>query len=139
MAFNVAAFLSIAERLQFDQTVSSRDEATIRTTAGRMYYAAYLATRESLRIISGDPRYDLNHSAMVAFLERQKDAGVSQIGGQLRELMDQRKCADYHPDRPIDFRTVGIKLRDAKLVLAGQALIRARITKTMLPPSERLP
>lgn len=135
MPFDVTQFLDIAKKLQFDQKVSSADAATIRTTAGRMYYAAYLATRESLRDVSGDPNYDLNHSALIAFLERQTDSDIAELGTILRELMRQRKMADYHPERDLEYRQVGTRLRDADYVLAGQPKIRARLRKGDLPPS----
>ena len=136
MAFDVTEFLAIAKKLQFDTGTSSKDEATIRTTAGRMYYAAYLATRESLRVVSGDPTYDINHSALVQLLERQKDATVAAVGGMLRELMKQRKRADYHPDRILDYRAVGMKLKDATEVLDSQPMLRAKLKKGDLPRSE---
>ena len=137
MAFDVNEFLAIAQKLQFDSGTHSKDEATIRTTAGRMYYAAYLATRESLRFISGDPAYDINHSALVSFLERQTHApSVTKVGSLLRELLKQRKNADYYPDRVMDYRVVGMKLKDAAAVLQSQSQLRALISKKDLPVSQ---
>lgn len=139
MTFDVTQFLEIAKKLQFDSAISSKDDATIRTTAGRMYYAAYLATRDTLRSISGDAAYDINHSALITFLEKQKHSAVSKVGEVLRELMKQRKDADYNPDRMLNYRVVGLKLNDAKFVLDSQSKLRALIRRADLPTSQIVP
>jgi len=47
--FNPLSFLTLAKKLNSTGSVDPRDEATLRTIIGRVYYATHLYVREKLR------------------------------------------------------------------------------------------
>ena len=91
MAFDAHEFRTLAEWLVANQP----HEASLRTAISRIYYAAHLLARESLRTKHGwEPtgRGD-DHSAVIRELRRGK---TTSLGFNINELRRLREHADYH-------------------------------------------
>ncbi|HET7233512.1 MAG TPA: hypothetical protein VFJ16_26105 [Longimicrobium sp.] len=102
------------------------DEVCGRTMLNRMYYAAYLATREALRRHLGNPRFDVAHTALSATLANAADPDVRDLGTQLGVLRVAREEADYQPDREITKWRAALHLPDARHVVNNASRLAAR-------------
>jgi hypothetical protein len=132
-----ADFLSLAEKLQFALPIDYKSAATVRATAGRMYYAAYLETRESFRALTGNPEYAIDHTPLSFFLRiTVKNDWVNEYGEMLEELRQLRTDSDYRLARMVRSHDVGLKFKDAKFIVANQSILRSRLSNVTLPPSQ---
>jgi hypothetical protein len=130
-----AEFLTVAELLESDQPVTP-SQGRHRTSAGRAYYASYLAIRETLRSIQSDGGYNLGHKRLVKFLEGHSDSKVRNVGQQLALLKRARLGADYNMANPVVAKTAKVCLLAAAAVLNQQVVIKAAVKKSELPPHE---
>jgi hypothetical protein len=136
MSFAPGAFYVIAERLFVGMPIDKTDAHCNRTVAGRLYYAAYLATRDTLRTLKGNPDYNLDHEPLTQFLRFVvKDTWVQHYGELLEELRQIRVQSDYRLSLTVDRGDVGLRLRDAKYVLDNQAELGMRLKGVTLPAS----
>jgi len=102
------------------------DEVCARTMANRMYYAAYLATREAVRTQLGNPGFDVNHATLAESLSTAQDADVRAIGTRLQVLKALREVADYKPHRSVAKPHVALQLVSAEYVLDNVARLAGR-------------
>jgi hypothetical protein len=130
-----AEFLKVAELLENDQPVTPT-QGRHRTSAGRAYYASYLAIRETLRGIQSDSGYNLGHKTLVKFLEGHPDSKIRNLGQQLALLKKARLGADYDMAETLVAKKVRICLLTASGLLTKQAEIKATVKKKELPPHE---
>lgn len=88
-------FQEVAKKLNEHQLPTG--EGKYRTVAGRAYYAAYLATRDAVKLLHtmGDdysPSHEAFSQALAAY---QSDPEVSKLGHMLNGLRLRRVRADY--------------------------------------------
>lgn len=132
-----AAFYDVASRMHFARALDYSKEECPRTAAGRLYYAAFLATRDSFRLLTGDPAYHLEHKPLADFLRyRVDDEWVERFGQMLEELRRLRVESDYHPERTVAGTTVGLRLRDAEWLVNSQGDLQKHLRGVRLPPSD---
>lgn len=134
MAIVAAAFYTVADRMHHGLPLSPTLEECSRTVAGRLYYSAYLATRETLRQLAKNPKYKIDHTPLVNFLRYEvDDTWVEEFGITLDGLRLLRVRADYHPDALVEHRAVGTTLKDAKFILDQQPELFRRLNGRKLP------
>ena len=102
------------------------DEVCGRTMLNRIYYAAYLATREAVRKQLGNPRFNVTHSALATTLENAADPDVSALGSRLAVLKSARERSDYQPHVSISRAFAALRLADARYVLDNAARLARR-------------
>jgi hypothetical protein len=109
------------------------DEVCGRTMMNRMYYAAYLETREAIRTQLGVRTFDVGHTSLAETLTKAADPRVRVIGTRLLALKRAREIADYQPHRRFPKAVAALHMDNARFVLdnAGKLtgrfpLIRAR-------------
>ncbi len=102
------------------------DEVCARTMAGRMYYAAYLATREAIRAQTGIHDFDVGHGALITALRHASDGDVRTLGRRLSTLRRLRERADYKPHRHVTKTAVALRLADARSVLDNAGRLAGR-------------
>ncbi|MEP6494945.1 MAG: hypothetical protein ABJF01_19825 [bacterium] len=108
--------------------------ATIRAVAGRTYYAAYLATRDTVCALAGNPDFKVDHIALTHFLSHTvRDPWVNGFGETLEDLRVKRTHSDYRLSRAIEPRSVGLTLRDAKFILDNQSELAKRLAGVEIP------
>lgn len=93
------------------------DEVCARTMLNRMYYAAYLATREAVRAQLKDPKFDVSHKALAKALMSSPDAEVKEVGSRLWALKDAREDADYQPHVAVSRTVASLHMAHARFVL----------------------
>jgi len=95
---NPVDFLNVANRFH-----SSSDEAELRTSIGRSYYATYHVLVQSLSAqgIHFSRKGD-DHGRLIHYLAYSGDSRTRRIGGNLRALRSARGRADYNLTRTID-------------------------------------
>jgi len=91
-------------------------EPCLRTSAGRAYYAAYLATLETVRRRTGRALRSIGHQALSRCLRNSGNPTAERIGHLLSELRDRREMADYKPDQTMSRLTSEAQLEDAREV-----------------------
>ena len=102
------------------------DEVCARTMLNRMYYAAYLATREAIRAQSSDSAFDVTHRALAATLMQAGDWEVQALGTRLRNLKDAREHADYQPHGVVSKLAASLRLDGARFVLGNARRLAGR-------------
>jgi len=90
MSFDPRRFLTVARRLVKDLT--SDDQAALRTSVGRTYYAAYWVARDWVEHHTG--RVNPSHGETIGVLQRQRR--LSGLGDDLQYLFRARELADYN-------------------------------------------
>jgi hypothetical protein len=105
------------------------DEVCARTMANRMYYAAYLATREAIRLQLGDRSFDVTHGALVDSLTAASDPEVKDVGTALKRLRSMRVDSDYRLDETITKFVAAVYLADARFVLDNARRLAARFPR----------
>ena len=93
------------------------DEVCARTMINRMYYAAYLATRDAIRAQLNTPGFDVTHGALAETLARSADPDVRAIGSRLQILKAAREDSDYKPHVAITKFIASLHLLDARFIL----------------------
>ena len=93
------------------------DEVCARTMVNRMYYAAYLATREAVRAQLGNRRFDVAHRTLAEALEASADPDVSAVGTRLRILKAAREDSDYRLHLRVPKALAALHLMNARFVL----------------------
>lgn len=93
------------------------DEVCGRTMINRMYYAAYLATREALRRQLKTKRFDVTHTTLANTLANAGDSDVRDLGLRLQYLKEAREDADYKPHLQMPLWVAALYLLDARFVL----------------------
>jgi uncharacterized protein (UPF0332 family) len=128
MTFRPDQYHEVAKRLS--ENILPLGEGRYRTIAGRAYYAAYLATRESLRQVHGFGNdYDPGHENVSNTLASVSgDPQVSKLGNLLNTLRLKRLRADYK-------LTVHVMESEAEdsVVEAGQVLALLPAVRDRLP------
>lgn len=102
------------------------DEVCARTMVNRMYYAAYLATREALRVQFRNPTLDVNHRTLAETLALASDPEVRAIGSRLRVLKSAREESDYQPHSVMTKPIAALHLLDARFVLENVGRLTGR-------------
>ena len=110
-------FYSAAQALNRLRPPLVSDEVCARTMANRMYYAAYLAVREAIRIQVGNQTFDARHIALVAALNHASDPDVRALGARLEALKAIRETADYRINQSISKFTAAVHLDHARFIL----------------------
>lgn len=121
----------IASCLCFDQSVSSSDEACLRTSAGRAYYGAFLAVRHIARVALGKPNWNAGHGPFIKYLKGCVGT-AEQVGEALDELYALREIADYHPQDSVDKQSVSRAVTTANWVLREHTRIGSLLDMTGL-------
>jgi hypothetical protein len=97
MSFNWTRFFTLAEQLYQN---ANGDEAFLRSSISRAYYAAYVSARNHLRDvdrISNIPRLDA-HGFVVDHFDFSPDSTRQRIGKNLGQLRKIRNLADYEDE-----------------------------------------
>lgn len=102
------------------------DEVCARTMVNRMYYAAYLATREALRVQFRNPALDVSHRTLAETLALAPDAEIRAIGSRLRVLKSAREESDYRPHAVVTKSDAALHLLNARFVLENVARLTGR-------------
>lgn len=102
------------------------DEVCARTMLNRMYYAAYLATREAVRNHLGNPRFNVTHTALATALAEAADPAVSALGSRLALLKTAREQSDYQPHLSITRGFAALHLVNARYVLDNASRLVGR-------------
>jgi len=105
------------------------DEVCGRTMVNRMYYAAYLATRDAVRTQLQDARFKVTHTAHAETLARSSDPDVRKLGSRLVALKASREEADYEPQALITRFDAGLQLLDARFVLDDVRRLKQRFPR----------
>ena len=119
-------FLQAARELNNQQSVA-HPEARARTVAGRSYYAAFLATRQTIRHAYGDPSFDVDHYVLCRRLRGDQDTHVSQIGVRLDGLRRLRTRSDYRLARTVSQSDAIKSVSDSNFVVRNLPNIASRI------------
>jgi hypothetical protein len=126
-------FYVAAQDLNGMQPPLVSDEVCGRTMLNRMYYAAYLNTREAVRAQLGVRTFDVSHTSLAETLMKAADPDVRELGSRLLALKRAREDADYRPHLSVTKTVAALHLDNARFVLnnAGRLvgrfpLIRAR-------------
>ena len=126
MAIQPSEFYDVAKEL-YGTRRNALDEPYIRTSIGRAYYAAYLATREVVRAAYGDPKFDVRHSDLALALKRAVDVRVQDVGTRLETMIHIRGHADYHQRRTVSRTDAALVLQNASVILAKLPALRGLI------------
>lgn len=118
MPITPADFLAVAHALHAEKVVQ-RGEPCDRTTAGRLYYAAYLALRDQVRSAYGNPSLNVDHSPLRRKLAGSLDPTVADIGTRLNTLFHYRRIADYEPTATMNRNQTALLFVNAKAIFAA--------------------
>lgn len=102
------------------------DEVCARTMVNRMYYAAYLATRDAIRAQLNTPGFDVTHGTLAETLENAAGPDVRAVGSRLRILKAAREDSDYKPHMSITKFIASLHLVDAQYVLDNVGRLSGR-------------
>lgn len=117
MAIRPDALFQAARDLNRMKPPLVSDEVCARTMLNRMYYAAYLATREAIRNQLRNPSFDVTHTTLANTLADATDFDVSALGSRLALLKTAREESDYQPDVSITKAAAALHLAHARHVL----------------------
>ena len=97
MSFDWLEYLNVAQELAGQPDRASNEEAKLRSSISRAYYAAFIKARNFLRdnegmVISNQPRV---HEYVPRQFEQSRDKKRQQIGYKLRDMRHIRNQADY--------------------------------------------
>lgn len=96
--FNPEIFLDIAKRIKENRDLD--EQGKFRTVIGRAYYAAFLTTREHLKIHKARSfDKDSQHKAVLDVLDELDENDIKNL---LDKLRDNRVKADYYLNKMID-------------------------------------
>jgi hypothetical protein len=123
---------SAAQTLNGTKPSLVSDEVCGRTMINRMYYAAYLATRDAVRRQLRISRFDVSHTALADTLADAADSDVRDLGLRLQYLKLAREDADYRPHLNMPLWVAGLYLDDARFVLDNVRRLIGRF-----PPIQR--
>jgi len=135
MPLDPAEFLRVAEHLEVSPATSAPD-GSLRTAVGRLYYASYLMTRQTLREIKGDSLYNLGHASLIDFLKRQSPQPVKVIGHGLATLRSHRNKADYVIADSLRLSQIEMLKQTAKGIVSAQVNLTSNVRARDLPPHE---
>lgn len=121
-----SGFLTAAKEIN-DKKVVLDVESRARTVAGRIYYSAFLATRELVRKAYKDPDFAPKHAGLCQHLRDSEDPDVSQIGIRLDGLRALRGRADYQLKKPVTHVDAALRIVDASYIHANLSKIAAKI------------
>jgi hypothetical protein len=121
----------VADRLWQGSQIDKRNEACVRTVAGRSYYAAYTSTRDALRAAYGDPTYDVAHETLFKFLI-QYGGKLGAAGNTLKSLHTARTRADYFLGDTIAHSQAETFVEDALFVLSLRGDVEVEL-RALLP------
>lgn len=98
MTFDWSEYLKLAQELAGDDTDPANEEAKLRSSISRAYYAAFCKARNHLRDVDGQnvPTSGKAHTYVCKKFEYSYDRTRAKIGTNLRRLKDYRKQADYY-------------------------------------------
>jgi len=111
-------FLSVAETLHAGKVVV-RGEPCDRTTAGRLYYAVYLALRDVVRSDYGRPALRVEHAPLRKELASSSDPIVADVGARLDRLYEFRRRSDYELAHTVSRNSAALLIADAKAIFAA--------------------
>ena len=101
MTFDWSAYLKLAQELAGDDTGSPGEEAKLRSSVSRAYYAAFCKARNHLRDIDGHqilsaypPKVNVHKYVRDEF-KNSSDISRKKIGNTLNRLRIHRNKADY--------------------------------------------
>lgn len=106
-----------AQRLNELKPPLISDEVCARTMLNRMYYAAYLATREAIRSQLKNAAFDVGHQTLSDTLYAATDPEVREIGSCLQVLRTAREKSDYKLHLGISKAVAALHLMNAQFVL----------------------
>ena len=98
-----------------------------RTILGRLYYSAFLALREAVRVRYGKPRFEVRHEDLRRKLKDCADDDVSQAGERLAQLFQWRKRADYNLSDSVPPTIVPLMYLNAKTILDNVATVTPKL------------
>lgn len=111
--FNPSDFLTLAEEL----AQSGEDESKIRTSIGRTYYAAFLNTREQLKIGGWEfPKTAEAHWKVREILQKYGGEGRV-LADKLLKLSRIRDNADYELGQTFEQKTAFRKIKLAQKII----------------------
>jgi len=97
MTFDWSEYLKLAQELAGDDTTSANEEAKLRSSISRAYYAAFCKARNYLRDVENQniPRSGQAHTYVCGKFADSYDRTRAKIGTNLKRLKQYRKQADY--------------------------------------------
>ena len=126
MPINPDELYAAAQRLNGLNPTLVSDEVCARTMLNRMYYAAYLATREAIRSQLRNPAFDVGHQTLSDTLYAATDPEVREIGSCLQVLRTAREESDYKLHVNIPKAFAALHLMNARFVLARVGKLSGR-------------
>ena len=100
IGFDWVEYLHLAKNLSADTSMSASEEAKLRSSISRAYYAAYhKASRVAFPDRQG-PRGFGSHAEVQDFFFSSDDPSRRNLGAELQRLHGCRKKADYHSAIP---------------------------------------
>ena len=106
MTFDWSEYLNLAQELAGDAASSPNEEAKLRSSVSRAYYAAFCKARNHLRDIDGnrilsvDPPKVNVHTYVRNQFKNRSDKSRKKIGNDLNRLRLRRNKADYEDAVP---------------------------------------
>ena len=102
MTFDWSEYLKLAQELAGDAANSPNEEAKLRSSVSRAYYAAFCKARNHLRDIDGNqipPKVNV-HTYVRNQFKNSSDKSRKKIGNDLNRLRLRRNKADYEDAVP---------------------------------------
>ena len=102
-------FYKVAEHLNAHPLLGKED-ATLRTVVGRIYYSAFLFARKAMRDWGLQVQQRCAHKQVVEGLKCSGITPIWQIGVTLKKLQDERISADYEIEvaASVDFHALSL-------------------------------
>lgn len=119
--------LDLAKQIGFGKPALSPCEATARSAASRLYYAAYHSTLEAFRSARPKGQFKPSHEGWTLWLRSSKHRELQNVGTVLEELRKLRVTADYELKETPSQQNALSKLRDAAEILAKRKQVEAAI------------
>jgi uncharacterized protein (UPF0332 family) len=118
MSFDWNEYLKLAQQLEAQVRDPIRDEALLRSSLSRAYYAVYHRARDVLRHKDRKPKTCWStHRCVIDEYKKSSDPRRKRIGVDLRQLRDDRNEADYD-----DVVASLGRLAKANLLIAAQTI-----------------
>jgi len=120
MAFDWSEYLKLAGELAGDPQHPVNDEAKLRSSVSRAYYAAFCRARNHLRDIEGQsipPDSDV-HTYVRDKFNDSFDSFHKKIGSNLNRLRLYRNKVDYDDSVPGLLQTVIVSLKQSETVIS---------------------
>ena len=123
-----ADLLAVADYLRKGAVVPS-GEPRDRTVLGRLYYSAFLAVREAVRVNYDNKGFEVRHENLRDSLKGSLEPEVAEVGERLSQLLQWRKRSDYKIEFALQPYIVGLMHSNAIAIHSAIPKITPKIPK----------